>query len=315
MEPNRTQTPEARGAVRRAKQREWGAFLATSSALLLTAGSAIVLASELRLIPGLDYLGLGERFAALGEARDLVILWAGCVAALWAMTAAFLQHLGPGRREHESRRPLDGNGDRLRAATLQEISANALAEISKRASFYEQAGRAKDLVERELKACTEEIARRTTSYELDSVKAMSAGETAAMLAHVLEHYRTQNRPRGRLYAAVELELLEILLSSARVMVDIRQDGEELARRVGLEKLFRGLFDTGPHRRMFAECSRFLEEFERHQAILEPEREDEARDAPAADRRPAARADEPEAARPERTSTGVTWLGDRRMRRG
>ncbi len=67
MEPNRTQTPEARGAVRCAKQREWGAFLATSSALLLTAGSAIVLASELRLIPGLDYLGLGERFAALGE--------------------------------------------------------------------------------------------------------------------------------------------------------------------------------------------------------------------------------------------------------
>jgi hypothetical protein len=315
MESNRTRMPEACGAVRRAKQREWGTFLATSSALLLTAGSAILLASELHLTPGLGHLGLGERFAALGEARDLIILWAGCVAMLWAMTTAFLQHFGLGRREHEPRRPLDSNGDRLRAATLQEMSANALAEMSKRASFYEQAGRAKDLVDRELKACTEEIARRTTSYELDSVKAMSAGEAAAMLAHVLEHYRTRNRPRERLYAAAELELLEILLSSARVMGDIRQDGEELARRVGLEKLFRGLFDTGPHRRMFAECSRFLEEFERYQALLDPEREDETPDAPATDRRPTARVDEPEAARTERTSAGVTWLGNRRMRRG
>jgi len=34
----------------------WGAFLAMGSALLLTAGLAIVLASELRLIPGLGHL-------------------------------------------------------------------------------------------------------------------------------------------------------------------------------------------------------------------------------------------------------------------
>src|SRR3712207_2059537 len=108
---------------------------------------------------------------------------------------------------------------------------------------------------------------------------MDSGEAAAMLAHVLDHYGTRHRPRGGAYPAAELELVGLLLASARAIAEVRRDCEGLAGRAGLEGLCRGLLGTGAHGRMFAACSRFVEELDRHGAVLEPRGGDGAGDAP------------------------------------